>query len=77
MEHEMQTVLRSYRGHQIWTLFDDDGVTLLGFDVHLPDDMDGPTAHPLATVRKLSHARICIDNEIRERRLDDAAGLNG
>ena len=76
MEHEMQTVLRSYRGHQIWTLWEMDGVTVLGYDVHLPDDMDGPTADPLGTVETLDAAMWRVDQEIRERRWDDAAGLN-
>tara|TARA_R110000868_G_scaffold79540_2_gene226296 strand:- start:444 stop:677 length:234 start_codon:yes stop_codon:yes gene_type:complete len=77
MEHEMETILRTYRGHQIWTLFDDDGVTLWGFDVHAPESVDEPTADPLATRQTLSEARMFIDQEIRERRWDDAAGLNG
>ena len=76
MENKMQIVLRSYRGHQIWTLYEMDGVTVLGYDVHW-HDMDGTVADWLATVPKLSHARICIDNEIRQRRFDDECGLNG
>jgi len=77
MEHEMETILRTYRGHQIWTLFDDDGVTLWGFDVHAPESVDEPTADPLATRQTLSEARMFIDDEIQQRRWDDAAGLNG
>jgi len=77
MEHEMETILRTYRGHQIWTLFDDDGVTLWGFDVHAPEAVNEPTADPLATRQTLSEARMFIDDEIQQRRWDDAAGLNG
>lgn len=76
MEHETETILTTYRGYQIWTLFDDDGVSLWGFDVHAPESVDEPTADPLGTCQTLADARLFIDHEIRLRRWDDAAGLN-
>lgn len=71
----MPTILRSYRGHQIWTLVDDDG-NAWGYDIHSPATVDEPTADPLGTCPTLKAARAFVDQEIRERRWDDAAGLN-
>ena len=76
MEHEMETILRTYRGHGIWTLRDN-AERVGAYIVHHPHDMDNVDAKPIGFLPTLSAARRFVDQEIRDRRWDDAAGLNG